>query len=73
MGILAICEKVDQKYVNLNDSYLVKASLKQRAPPLLILEPAARVLELTGQLAPKVDHVLNVHLESVTTSIIVKI
>lgn len=44
-------------------SHLVKASLEQRAPPVFILEPAAGVLKLAGELALKVHHILNVHLK----------
>lgn len=47
----------------------MEASLQQRTPPLLILKPAARVLELAGQLAPKVHHVLNVHLEIIKNTV----
>lgn len=43
--------------------YLVQVSLKQRASPLLIFEPAARVLKLAGDLAPQVSHVLDIHLK----------
>lgn len=43
--------------------YLVQVSLEQRAPSVLILEPAARIFQLTDQLALEVHRVLKVDLK----------